>query len=163
MPYPYQEGTTLSRAILTTIRTHRQLKGSLLLTALEMAHRASSSGFVRISYGYLASKTHQSIRTMIRHVHRLEALGILVKQRVWISVNRCAVNVYAFCLRPLHRCASVIVSRTLPQKEERDKVLSLWDEIQLAERGLRFVTPGTIAYQSAWDNLQRLRGLLPPP
>lgn len=164
MPYPYQEGTTLSAHIIAAIRTHRQLKGSLKFTALEIAHRASSSGFVRVSYGYLASKTGLTIQTMITHVKRLEALGILKKQRMWISPSRCAVNVYHLLVRAVPRRSTQICGEKLPEaREERDKSLALGEEIRLAERGLQFLTPGSIAYQSAWAHLERLRGLSSPP
>lgn len=153
----------MSTHILTAVRSCGQLKGSLLLTAQELAHRASSSGFVRVSYGYLASKTHQSIRTMIRHVHRLEDLGLLRKQRVWISVNRCAVNVYELLIRPLHRRASVTVAEKLPEaRREEEKFGTIGEEIARLRRGMRLWTLGSLQWQSCQEAVQRLEALLPP-
>ena len=68
----------MSIHIITSVRQLPQLKGSLLLTALELAHRADGyNGCVSVAYSYLASKTHQSRRTAIRHIKRLIALGII--------------------------------------------------------------------------------------
>jgi hypothetical protein len=149
----------MSTGILAAIRQHPQLKGSLKLTAQEIAHRASSSGFVRVSYGYLASKTRLTIRTMIAHVHRLEALGILRKQRVWISANRCAVNLYTLLVRPLHRCASEKAASKLPQPE-KEKETSVREDLEKQQRGLRFWTPGSEQWQKTCEEITRLEGLL---
>jgi hypothetical protein len=68
----------MSRDIITAIRQQSQLHGSLLLAAIELAHRADgNNGIVQISYSYLASKIHQSRRTAIRHINRLINLGII--------------------------------------------------------------------------------------
>lgn len=160
MPYPYQEGTTLSRAILTAIRQHPQLKGSLKFTAQEIAHRASSAGFVRVSYGYLASKTGLTIQTMITHVKRLEVLGILRKQRMWISARRCAVNLYTLLIRPLHTCSTQKPRENLPEPgREEEKSLSLREDIRRLESGMRLLTPGSVPYGSCLDRLQTLRSM----
>lgn len=149
----------MSTGILAAIRKHPQLKGSLLLTAQEIAHRASSSGFVRVSYGYLASKTRLTIRTMIAHVHRLEGLGILRKQRVWISANRCAVNLYTLLVRPLHRCASEKAASKLP-RPEREKETSVRQDLEYQQKGLRFWTPGSEQWTKTCEEITRLEGLL---
>src|SRR5918992_204512 len=71
----------MSKHIITSVRKLPQLKGSLLLTAIELAHRADSyHGCVSVAYSYLASKTHQSRRTAMRHIRRLIALGIITAQ-----------------------------------------------------------------------------------
>jgi hypothetical protein len=155
----------MSVAILSAIRQHAQLKGSLKLTAQEIAHRASSSGFVRVSYGYLASKTGMAIRTMIRHVHLLEGLGILRKHKVWISANRCAVNVYTLLIRPLHTCASDKVASRLPDAgKEREsyaqgegKYGTIQADLARWEKALRFTTPGSDAYITTLERVERLR------
>lgn len=150
----------MSLAIITAIRHLPQLKGALKFTAIELAHRASSSGFVRVSYGYLAQKTGLSIRTMIRHVQRLEALGILCKQRVWISANRCAVNVYTLRLRPLHRCASDKVAKNLPDDRKREaKWGTLGEDIRTLERGMQFLTSGSVPYMSCMARVEALRAM----
>jgi len=150
----------MSAHILAAIRQHPQLKGSLKLTAQEIAHRASSSGFVRISYGYLASKTGLHIRTMIRHVAALEVLGILRKQTMWISARRCAVNLYTLLVRPLHKCASDKVSSKLPQRErEEEKSLSLAEEIRRQRKALHFLTPGSPLWERTQEEIARLDAL----
>jgi hypothetical protein len=153
---------SMSLAIITAIRHLPQLKGSLKFTAIELAHRASSSGYVRVAYSYLAQKTGLTIRTMIRHVQRLEALGILRKQRGWISVNRCAVNVYLLLVRPLHKCASDKVAQNLrdPEKGEA-KWGTLGEDIETLERGMRLLTPGSVPHTSCVERLQTLRAMQP--
>ena len=161
----------MSKAIVAAIRQHPQLKGSLKLTAQELVHRASSSGFVRVSYGYLADKTGLTIRTMITHVHLLEGLGILRKQKVWISATRCAVNLYTLLIRPLHKCASEKISSKLPEaQKEREscakedaKYGTLQADIHHWEKALRFTTPGSEAYATTLERCERLRALVPSP
>ena len=68
--------------VITSVRHHATaygLKGSYKLTMLELAHRMSSSGVGRVSYAFLAGKTGQSVRTMIRHLHRLVELQLVQK------------------------------------------------------------------------------------
>jgi Helix-turn-helix domain len=152
----------MSLAIITAIRQLPQLKGALKFTAIELAHRASSAGHVRVAYSYLAQKTGLSVRTMIRHVQRLEDLGVLRKQRVWISAKRCAVNVYLLLVRPLHRCASDNVAKNLPEpKKEEEKCGTLGDAIATLERGMRLLTAGSVPYTSCLERLQTLNALVP--
>jgi hypothetical protein len=49
---------SLSAPIIAALRQHRQLKESVLHTAQELAHRASSYDVVRVSYRYLALQCH---------------------------------------------------------------------------------------------------------
>ena len=152
----------MSLAIITAIRHLSQLKGSLKFTAIELAHRASQSGHVRVAYSYLAQKTGLSIRTMIRHVQRLEALGILRKQRVWIRVNRCAVNVYLLLVRPLHTRACDRTSQNIPDTGKGEaKLGTLGDAIETLERGMRLLTPGSVPHTSCVERLQTLRAMQP--
>jgi hypothetical protein len=107
---------SMSVSILAAIRSHPQLKGSLKLTALELAHLASRSGVVRISYGLLARKTGQSIKTMIRHVHRLVALGLVVKHTMRLTFTRFAVNQYRFLVgvETLHKRSTPTLGQAYP-------------------------------------------------
>lgn len=151
----------MSLQIISALRSSSQLKGSLKFTAIELAHRASSSGFVRVSHGYLASKTGLHIRTMYRHIEALEALGILVKQRMWISATRCAVNVYHLLIRPLHKCATDKVPAKLPEPgREREKFSSLREEIARQHKGMGFLTAGSDIWQACREEIARLEGLL---
>jgi hypothetical protein len=89
----------MSKYIITAIRQQSQLHGSLLLSAIELAHRADgNNGIVTISYSYLASKTHQSRRTAIRHVNRLIDLGIIKCQRFWQAGKKWLCNRYQFVI-----------------------------------------------------------------
>ena len=89
----------MSRNIITAIRQQSQLHGSLLLSAIELAHRADgNNGIVQISYSYLASKCHQSRRTAIRHVNRLIDLGIIKCQRFWQAGKKWLCNRYQFII-----------------------------------------------------------------
>jgi hypothetical protein len=108
----------MSKAILTAIRSQTQLKGSLKFTALELAHLASCSGYARVSYSTLARKTGQSIKTMIRHVQRLISMGLLVKQRIRLTLTRFAVNQYRFLVGPetLHKCSTPSLGGALPEE-----------------------------------------------
>jgi len=143
--------------LLAVLRQHPQLKGSLKFTALEIAHRASSSGFVRVSYGYLASKTGLTIQTMITHVKRLEALGILRKQKVWLSARRCAVNLYTLLIRARHTCATQKISEKLPEARGGEaKELSLAEEIRLQRKGLQFLSEGSPIYQACMEKIAAL-------
>ena len=151
----------MSLQIISAIRSQSQLKGSLKLTALELAHRASSSGFVRVSHGYLAEKTGLHLRTMYRHIDALETLGILVKQRMWISAKRCAVNVYRLLVRPLHKCSTDKVPPNLPEPErEREKFSTLREEIAQQRKGIRFLQEGSLPWQATKEEITRLEGLL---
>ena len=151
----------MSTSIIAAIRQLPQLKGSLKFTAIEIAHRASSSGHARISYGYLAHKTGQSIKTMIRHVHRLISMGLLRKQTVRLTLTRFAVNAYTFLIpgvRPLHKRSTPTVGEILTEPE-REKEHSLRQEIESLTKGMRFLTPGSEPYQSSFEKLIYLEAL----
>ena len=114
----------MSKQILAAVRPLPQLKGSLKLTALELAHLASHSGHVRVSYGTLARKTGQHPCTMIRHVQRLVVLGIVVKQTVRLTLTRFAVNAYTFLIGPedLHKRSTSRVQRDIPEEGKNLRV-----------------------------------------
>jgi hypothetical protein len=151
----------MSVHILAAIRTHPQLKGSLKLTAQEIAHRASSAGFVRVSYGYLASKTGLTIQTMITHIKRLEVLGILRKQKMWISARRCAVNLYTLLIRPLHKRSTQKSGEKLPEAQrEEEKLLPLGEEIRRQRKALHFLTPGSPVWERTQEEIARLETLI---
>ena len=165
MPYPSPEGTTLSRAILTTLRRLPQLKGSLKLTALELAHMASGSGTISVPYAWLARKTGMCVRTMQRHIDRLIALQILTKTCYRLALNRWGTNRYTFLVPGapiLHKCAPDILSPLSSTTEKKEKSLSLRDEIAQLERGIRLWTPGSDPYLSCQERLSYLHGLRSP-
>src|SRR5262249_55814201 len=141
----------MSLPIITAIRQQHQLKESLLHTAQELAHRASIYGVVRVSYGYLAKKCHCSRRTIIRHIQHLLSLKLLKKSVIWIKGNFCEVNTYTFMLawdtRPA-KGGSDKTARNLPPQEEREKHVGLEEEIRNLEKGLRWCTEGSQAYEA---------------
>ena len=114
----------MSLHIISAIRSCSQLKGSLKFTAIELAHLASRSGYVRVSYWTLATKTGLCLRTMIRHVHRLVAMGILVKQTVRLTLTRFAVNQYRFLVgaEDLHTRATDKGSSSIPEEGKNLRV-----------------------------------------
>src|SRR5262245_35290686 len=115
---------TMSLPIITAVRTHPQLKGSLKFTAIELAHAASRSGYARVSYGVLASKTGQSIKTMIRHVQRLVAMGVLVKQTMRLTLRRFAVNQYRWLVgtSDLHKRSTPTLGQLCPEEGKNLRV-----------------------------------------
>ena len=141
----------MSSSIIAALRQQRQLKESLLHTAQELAHRTSIYGVVRVSYSYLALKCHCSRRTVIRHIQRLIAAGIIRKSVLWIRGNYCEINTYAFLLpwekRPATGGSDKTAFKSSPRTEGREKVGS-WEEKQrLDARGLSFLTPGSALYR----------------
>ena len=152
----------MATPIIAALRQRQDLKESLLHTAQELAHRASIYGVVRVSYSYLALKCHCSRRTVIRHMQRLVDLGIVRKTVLWIRGNYCEINTYTFRMawdkvRPSG--GSDKTASTLPP-QEREKELSLREELKNAKKVLGDCTPGSIFWQWSHDNLTRLEGLL---
>ena len=90
----------MSLSILSAIRKNSNLRGSLLLTALELAHRADgNSGHVKMSYSYIAGKCHYSKRTAFRHINRLIGMRIIAVQRFWGPNYKWGVNAYRFLIQ----------------------------------------------------------------
>src|SRR5262245_37157223 len=138
--------------IITAIRQRHDLKESILHTIIELAHRASIYGVVRVSLRYLAAKCHCCKQTIINHLKQLIALKILSKTVLWIKGNLCETNTYRFLIpwqkRPAQTCHSQNSGPKFPPRtEEREKVGS-WEEKQrLDARGLSFLTPGSTLYR----------------
>jgi hypothetical protein len=143
----------MSRDIITAIRQQSQLHGSLLLAAIELAHRADgNNGIVQISYSYLASKIHQSRRTAIRHINRLINLGIIRCQRFWRPGKKWGVNRYIFLIRwekPAQTSNDDRMASNLPTSKNQEKYGSLKREEEGRQRVLDWLTPGSIAWQMA--------------
>lgn len=156
----------MSLAIIAAIRHQTQLKGALKFTAIELAHRASSAGHVRVAYSYLAQKTGLSIRTIMRHISRLIDLGIVEKHTQRLARTRCAINRYVFTIRasvPLHARACDKSSQKLSETGKREaKWGTLREAIDTLERGMRLLTPGSIPFTSCVERLQVLRAMQMP-
>jgi hypothetical protein len=164
---------TMAKALINVLRQVPELKGNTLLGALQIAHAASHDGSATISYSYLAKKIHCCRRTAFRVVERLCKLQIIQKSVTWISAARCEWNKYRFLIhwqRPRDTAQMSLddsffsprndkVAAILPYPEEREKKLSLGDEIKSQELALKVLTPGSMFYQSTQTEIARLRGL----
>jgi len=111
----------MSAIIIAALRREKQLQGNLKFTAIELGHLASQSGYARVSYDTLAHKTGYHKRTIIRHVHRLLAVGILVKQTVGLTLTRFAVSTYRFLVGTdhLHKRSSDRLSPDVPEERKQ--------------------------------------------
>jgi hypothetical protein len=152
----------MSLPIITAVRQQHQLKESILHTAQELAHLASIYGVARVSYAYLARKSHCSRRTVMRHIQRLIEARILRKTVLWIRGNYCEINTYAFVIpwdkRP-PKGGSDKTSSMLPH-QEREKSCGVREELENQKKGLRFLTPGSALWQKVREEITRLEGLL---
>lgn len=150
----------MSKPIITSVRHLSQLRGSLLLTAIEIAHRANSrNGICFMSYTYIASKTHQSRRTAMRHVKRLLELGILRCQRFWGPHRLWGVNKYVFCIPwekptafPPHTHSGDTSSLKFPVRQQEEKYGRVADVQKGQDKVLSWLTPGSLAWQAAQES-----------
>ena len=148
--------------IITALRQRQDLKESLVHTAQELAHRASIYGVVKVSYTYLAQKCHCSRRTVIRHIGRLIDAKILRKAVVWIQGNFCEINTYTFRMawdKSRSTGGSDKTARNLPP-QEREKTLSVREEVANQQKTLRALTPGSGLWERVREEIARLEGLL---
>lgn len=145
----------MAKNIISAVRRLPQLHGSLLLTALEIAHRANArSGICFMSYSYIASKTHQSRRTAIRHIHRLIELGIIRCQRFWGPRRLWGINRYTFAIpwekpqaAPPHRINGDISSPRFPGRLDNEK----YGTLEGRDKVLGWLTPGSAAWRAAQE------------
>src|SRR5262245_23329114 len=150
--------------IITAIRQRHDLKESILHTVIELAHRASIYGVVRVSLRYLAAKCHCCKQTIINHLKQLIALKILSKTVLWIKGNLCETNTYRFLIpwqkRPAQTCHSQNSGPKFPPPEEGEKKGGVGEKIQNLEKGLIWYTEGSIGYESTMREIARLKSLL---
>jgi len=142
----------LHTAILHTICSHPQVKGSLRFTALNIAYKCNGAGIGRVAYRYLAKRTGLHVRTIMRHVAKLIALGVLCKTVTRLRSQRCMLNLYKFIL-PTCACD------TAPSRTERGRKELTLEDVPTLERGLRSCTPGSLAYETTLETITRLRTL----
>jgi hypothetical protein len=136
MHSPIESRRAMSKAILAAISHLPQLRSSLRTTAQRLAYYADSSGRCAKAHTYLAKDMHISERTVYRHIARLEALGILVVQRLRRSTTRCAINVYTF-LVGVHKRAP---DRVAGNQAKREKIFAREEEKPtLNEAGARWL------------------------
>src|SRR5215510_16352485 len=120
--------------ILTAIRQRHDLKESVLHTVIELAHRASIYGVVRVSLRYLAKKCHCCKQTIINHINLLIERKIIRKNVVWIKGNLCETNTYRFLIpwdtRPAQLSHSQNSGPKFPRPEEGEKREGVREKIQ---------------------------------
>ena len=121
-------------------------------------------GVVRVSYSYLAQKCHCSRRTVIRHIGRLLALGIVRKSVIWIRGNFCEINTYTFRIawdtsQPTGGSAKTL--RNLPP-QEREKNSSVTAELANQRKAVRegWIPPGSERWEAVHARIVYLEGLL---
>ena len=177
----------MATPIIAAVR-HLPLKESLTHTAIELAHRCSIYGVVRVSNTYMGEKCHCSSRTFQRHVVQLEAEHILrktvTKKLVKVKVGdrmetrlRNEINTYTFTIPWKQPSSSKVpmdkMSTNLPHPEgeknaalreeggnSREKTGALREELDNAKKVLGDCTPGSIFWQWSHDNITRLEALL---
>lgn len=128
-------------AILHTICSHPQVKGSLRLTALNIAYKCDGDGRGRVAQSYLAKRTGLHVRTIRRHIKRLAELDILC-----LTLQKCARTLYQFCVAETVRKR---VADKLPAiKQEERKIFTRAEIIRLKLWLARPDTPRGIAYEA---------------
>jgi DNA-binding transcriptional ArsR family regulator len=117
----------MSAHILAAISHLPQLRGSLRHTAQRLAYFADGTAKARKSFSFLAKDMHVSERTVKRHVARLQAMGVIIKDTVRLTVMRYATNVYTFIMGVdhLHKRTG---DRVLPEGAKREKSSRARDE-----------------------------------
>jgi hypothetical protein len=149
--------------IIAAIRQRRDLKESLMHTAIELAHLASVYGVARVSLRYLAWRCRCCKQTIINHLQKLIGLKIIRKRVIWIKGNYCEINTYHFLVswdkRPAQKGSSQNFGQTLPS-QEREKETSVREELENQRKGIRFLTPGSDRWQRVADEIARLEALL---
>jgi hypothetical protein len=162
--------------IITAVRARHDLKESVFHTLIELAHRSSIYGVVRVSLRYLAQKCHCCKQTIINHIAKLIELKILSKNVVWIKGNLCETNTYRFLIAwqksPAHMCHSQNSGPKFPHQEKREENCSGRNDEQGKEGSLReklanqkrmlpiLYTPGSDQWNRTCEEIAYLEGLL---
>lgn len=156
----------MSRAIIAALRQQRQLRTMTRTIAIEIAHRMSSSGMGRIAYRFLADKAACSVRTAIRHVKRLVALGLFRKRHTHTPAGY-GWNVYEYTGPRLARPPAPATTRYdwlapkfPPPAKEEEKVRSLREKIAKKRALLQTFTTGSRFWQWTQEDLTTLEALL---
>jgi hypothetical protein len=157
----------MATPIIEAIRARRDLKQSVCSTLIELAHRASIYGVVRVSQSYLAPKCHCSVRTVINHLAKGEERRIIRRKKTRLKGSyKWEINVYTFLIpwkkTPAQVCNGENSSHKLPKTErEKEKFGSVEEAIAKQEKALRIIcTPGSDAYQRACEEIARLKACL---
>ena len=160
--------------IITALRQRKDLKESVKHSVLELAHRASIYGVVRVSNRYMGEKCDCHQRTFQRHVLKLEQAHILkkkvVKKVVKIRVGeqveerlRNEINTYTFTIAwqksPSHKAPMDKMSTNLPP-QETEKESSVREELERQKKGIHFLTPGSDLWRKVSEEIVRLEAML---
>ena len=118
----------MSAVILASISHLPQLRGSLRHTAQRLAYFADGTGKARKSFSFLARDMHVSERTVKRHVARLQAMCVITKDTMRLTLTRYATNVYTFVMGVdhLHKRTG---DRVLPEETQREKSSRAREEV----------------------------------
>jgi hypothetical protein len=141
-------------------------KESVSHTLIELAHRASIYGVVKVSYAYMAMKCHCSRRTIIRHIQRLIEAKIIEKSVMWIKGNFCEINTYTFRIswqKSESKGGSDKMTSKFPPPEEGEKEGGLREKIHRQETWLLTrsgLTPGSFLYELEVEKIAKWRTLL---
>lgn len=154
----------MSRHIIQAIRHQTQLRTVTRTIAIEIAHRMNSNGIGRIAYSFLAHKAACSIRTAIRHVKKLVALG-LFRKRTTKAATGYSWNVYEYTgprAQPPPPPITTHYANLTPSlpEAEREKDTSVQEELDNQRKGLRFLTAGSEWWIRGQEEIARLEGLL---
>jgi hypothetical protein len=160
----------MATQIIAAFRHHApRLRGNTLLIATELAHRMNGQGYGRVAYSYLAHKAHCSPRTAIRQIATLLELR-LIRKVVTRTPHGCDWNHYYYIGPRVHSASPPrttrydTVSRTLPHPEEREKELSLREELANQRKAVRegWILSGSERWEAVNERIVYLEGLLQP-
>ena len=176
----------MAAMIIDSIRKRTDLRGSLFLCALELAHQAmDETGVAKMDFQKLADKMHMSVSTAKRRVKQLLELGIIGKlpnplqkmieggKILWrrgknqyqflIPFKRPPARLFkrfnAFFFRPLLSKMTMDLPKPTPPF---NKTLALRDELRNQEKALRILglSPESDVYKRLQEEIARLRALL---
>ena len=155
----------MAAPLIAALRHRRDLKESVLHTAQELAHRASIYGVVRVSYSYLARKSHCSRRTVMRHIQRLIDAKIVRKAVIWIKGNFCEINTYTFVIawdkRSVQGGSDNLMPK-FPSGEEGEKNAGVREKLENQRKFLRTIAsaPDSYAWTIAQETIAQLEAQL---
>lgn len=147
--------------IIAALRTQVQLHGNSFLVATELAHRLNSSGYGRVAYQFLAWKAHCSRRTAIRQIDRLIDQYHLFRKTVIRTREGYAWNLYQYVGPRTQHAAPPVTTHgdTVPSilpEPEREKELSLAEQLARQRRALQFMTEGGGLWHRTQEEITRL-------
>lgn len=158
--------------IITALRRCYTLQRTVLDTAIQLAHRASIYGVVRVSLRFMAGKCRCCKQTIITHLKKLIALNILRKTRTrkqgrfFFELNQYSFNnaLLQWRTKESTNHPSQNTGPNLPPPErEQEKFGAIREDIRKIQNGLHYQTPGSLGYEEAMRNIAALTALLDAP